>query len=120
MDEIAVLVLNYTFEPLHFTNARRAITLLLAGKAEAVEASPRGALPLGDLRAAGGDQAGHVHPEAVPGPRGVQQEEHPPARRLHLPVLQPARRAAHGRSRGAALARRRDELGERGRGLSAL
>src|SRR5256712_3936776 len=41
MDEIAVLVLNSTFEPLHFTNARRAITLLLAGKAEAVEASPR-------------------------------------------------------------------------------
>src|SRR5207237_4928742 len=41
MDEIAVLVLNYTFEPLHFTNARRAITLLLAGKAEPVEASPR-------------------------------------------------------------------------------
>src|SRR2546429_6963325 len=41
MDEIAVLVLNFTFEPLHFTNARRAITLLLAGKAEAVEASPR-------------------------------------------------------------------------------
>src|SRR2546428_11853570 len=41
MDEIAVLVLNYTFEPLHFTNAPHAITLLLAGKAEAVEASPR-------------------------------------------------------------------------------
>src|SRR4026208_2047525 len=41
MDEIAVLVLNYTYEPLHFTNARRAITLLLAGKAEPVEASPR-------------------------------------------------------------------------------
>ena len=41
MDEIAVLVLNYSFEPLHFTNARRAITLLLSGKAEAVEASPR-------------------------------------------------------------------------------
>lgn len=41
MDEIAVLVLNYSFEPLHFTNARRAITLLMAGKAEAVEASPR-------------------------------------------------------------------------------
>ena len=30
MDEIAVLVLNYSFEPLHFTNARRAVTLLLA------------------------------------------------------------------------------------------
>ena len=41
MDEVAVLVLNYTFEPLHFTNARRAITLLMNGKAEAVEASPR-------------------------------------------------------------------------------
>jgi 5-methylcytosine-specific restriction endonuclease McrA len=41
MDEIAVLVLNYTFEPLHFTNAKRAITLILSGKAESVEASPR-------------------------------------------------------------------------------
>ncbi len=41
MDEIAVLVLNYTFEPLHFTNAKRAITLLLSGKAEGVELSPR-------------------------------------------------------------------------------
>ncbi len=41
MDEIAVLVLNATYEPLHFTNARRAVTLLLSGKAEAVEASPR-------------------------------------------------------------------------------
>jgi 5-methylcytosine-specific restriction endonuclease McrA len=41
MDEIAVLVLNATYEPLHFTNARRAVTLLLAGKAESVEASPR-------------------------------------------------------------------------------
>src|SRR2546428_655927 len=25
MDEIAVLVLNYSFEPLHFTNGRRAL-----------------------------------------------------------------------------------------------
>jgi 5-methylcytosine-specific restriction endonuclease McrA len=41
MDEIAVLVLNYSFEPLQFTNARRAVMLLLNGKAEAVEASPR-------------------------------------------------------------------------------
>ena len=41
MNEIAVLVLNYTYEPLHFTNARRAITLLLSGKAESVETSPR-------------------------------------------------------------------------------
>src|SRR5918992_3810668 len=41
MDQVAVLVLNSSLEPLHFTNARRAITLLLARKAEAVEASPR-------------------------------------------------------------------------------
>jgi len=41
MNEIAVLVLNFTYEPLHFTNAKRAITLLLSGKAESVEASPR-------------------------------------------------------------------------------
>src|SRR3990167_7294279 len=41
MDDIAVLVLNFTYEPLHFTNARRAVTLLLAGKAESVESSPR-------------------------------------------------------------------------------
>ena len=41
MDEIAVLVLNQTYEPLQFTNARRAVVLLLSGKAESVEASPR-------------------------------------------------------------------------------
>src|SRR5437870_9518652 len=41
MDDIAVLVLNATYEPLHFTNARRAVTLLLAGKAATVEASRR-------------------------------------------------------------------------------
>jgi 5-methylcytosine-specific restriction endonuclease McrA len=41
MDEVAVLVLNGSYEPLHFTNARRAITLLLSGKAESVEPSPR-------------------------------------------------------------------------------
>src|SRR6266699_1640305 len=68
MDEIAVLVLNYTFEPLHFTNARRAITLLLAGKAEAVEASPRCNLKKGNRLA---DEVGMrlirepVHPKFV-------------------------------------------------------
>ena len=41
MNEIAVLVLNFTYEPLHFTNAKRAITLLLSGRAEIVETSPR-------------------------------------------------------------------------------
>src|SRR2546430_16020185 len=41
MDEIAVGVLNKRYEPLQFTNARRAIVLLLSGKAEPVEASPR-------------------------------------------------------------------------------
>jgi len=41
MDDLVVLVLNGSYEPLHFTNARRAITLLLSGKAESVEPSPR-------------------------------------------------------------------------------
>ncbi len=41
MNEIAVLVLNFTYEPLHFTNAKRAITLLLSSKADVVETSPR-------------------------------------------------------------------------------
>jgi hypothetical protein len=41
MNEIAVLVLNFTYEPLHFTNAKRAITLLLSGKADIVETSTR-------------------------------------------------------------------------------
>src|SRR2546422_2609130 len=41
MNDFAVLVLNYTYEPLHFTNAKRAVTLLLAGKAERGESAPR-------------------------------------------------------------------------------
>src|SRR5207247_9574717 len=41
INEMAVLVRDYAYEPLHFTNARRAITLLLSGKAESVETSPR-------------------------------------------------------------------------------
>ena len=40
MDEIAVLVLNYTYEPLHFTNAKRAITLLLAARPRASRPPP--------------------------------------------------------------------------------
>lgn len=34
-----VLVLNQTFEPLHFCTARRAITMVVMGRAESVEAS---------------------------------------------------------------------------------
>ena len=49
MDEIAVLVLNYTFEPLHFTNARRAITLLLSR-----QGGSRRSLAPGDPVALGG------------------------------------------------------------------
>src|SRR5919201_5530569 len=41
MDEVAVLLLTNPWDPRHFTNPRRAITLLLAGKAESVEGSPR-------------------------------------------------------------------------------
>ena len=37
MESFRVLVLNNTFEPLHFCNPRRAIVMLLKGKAEKVE-----------------------------------------------------------------------------------
>src|SRR5262249_28992143 len=41
MNDVAVLVPIPPSDPLLFTNPRRAITLLLAGKAESVEGSPR-------------------------------------------------------------------------------
>src|SRR5207249_4377774 len=64
--------------------------------------------------------AGRVHPQAVAGARGVQQEEHPAPRRLHLPVLQPAGREADGRPRDSPVARRSDHVDQcRGR-VSAL
>lgn len=37
MDSLRVLVLNSSYEPLHFCNARRAIVMLLKGKAENIE-----------------------------------------------------------------------------------
>jgi len=37
MNFIKVLVLNRTYEPLHFCNAKRAVILVLTGKAENVE-----------------------------------------------------------------------------------
>ena len=40
MDEIAVLVLNYTYEPLHFTNAKRAIILVSDGEPNPVSLKP--------------------------------------------------------------------------------
>ena len=39
IDGIKVLVLNHTYEPLHFCNVRRAIIMVLQGKAENVEMS---------------------------------------------------------------------------------
>lgn len=41
MDSHKVLVLNQSFEPLNICSARRAVVLLIAGKAERVEDSPR-------------------------------------------------------------------------------
>ncbi|MEE9275633.1 MAG: HNH endonuclease [bacterium] len=38
MEHVRVLVLNQTFEPIHVCNARRAIRMMLVGKAESVEA----------------------------------------------------------------------------------
>jgi 5-methylcytosine-specific restriction endonuclease McrA len=41
IDGIKVLVLNHTYEPLHFCNVKRAIVMVLQGKAESVEMSDR-------------------------------------------------------------------------------
>jgi 5-methylcytosine-specific restriction endonuclease McrA len=41
IDGIKVLVLNHTYEPLHFCNAKRALIMVLQGKAENVEMSDR-------------------------------------------------------------------------------
>jgi 5-methylcytosine-specific restriction endonuclease McrA len=41
IDGIKVLVLNHTYEPLHFCNVKRAIIMVLQGKAENVEMSDR-------------------------------------------------------------------------------
>src|SRR5207244_1277599 len=80
----------------------------------------RDPIALARLPATGGDPPRGLHPQAVPRPRRVQQEEHPPARRLYVPVLQPPRRAPHRGPRPAALARRRHHVDERRRGLPAL
>ena len=37
MNSLRVLVLNQTYEPLHFCNAKRAIVMLLKGRAEKIE-----------------------------------------------------------------------------------
>jgi 5-methylcytosine-specific restriction endonuclease McrA len=41
IDGIKVLVLNHTYEPLHFCNVKRALIMVLQGKAENVEMSDR-------------------------------------------------------------------------------
>lgn len=41
IDGVKVLVLNQTYEPLHFCNVKRAIIMVLQGKAENVEMSDR-------------------------------------------------------------------------------
>jgi 5-methylcytosine-specific restriction endonuclease McrA len=41
IDGIKVLVLNQTYEPLHFCNVKRALIMVLQGKAENVEMSDR-------------------------------------------------------------------------------
>jgi len=75
MDEIAVLVLNYTYEPLHFTNARRAVTLLLAARRECRVVAPSDSVALAGVPAPVGDPARLLHPQALPRTGRVQQED---------------------------------------------
>lgn len=37
MDSLKILVLNHSYQPLHFCNVRRAIVMLMKGKAEEIE-----------------------------------------------------------------------------------
>src|SRR5262249_14693068 len=76
--------------------------------------------PVGGAPAPRGDPPPPQHPKPVPRAGRLQQEKHPAPRRLHLPVLQPARREAHRGSRRAALAGRPDHLDQRGGGLPPL
>ena len=102
----AVLVLNQNYEPLNVCNVRRAMVLVIDGKAEVLEARPR---PLSSATA--------VVPRPLRDPARLPDpappaagEAHSPRnlhpRQLHLPVLRAAGNRPDDRPRHPALARR--------------
>ena len=87
-----VLLLNATFEPLAVVTAKRAVVLMLTGKAECVQAALEGAFhseSLDDRRAVG-DAAVPLRPGALPPPRPDDPRRRPAPRRAPLRRTAPA------------------------------
>ena len=88
---VGCLALNASFEPLTMVPMRRALRLVIDGKAEIVEADPERVVRSErlTLAAPGGHPAHEVHPRAATLP--PPGDEHVPvrARPLPLPVLRP-------------------------------
>ena len=108
-----VLLLNSTYEPLTALPMRRAIVMLLCGKAEVVHDDPTGPVIHSATprhRGAVGDPAAGVRPGALPGAHSDDPGGIDAPRPVPLRVLR--RQSRHRRPRGAAQPRRRAHLGE--------
>ena len=108
-----VLLLNSTYEPLTALPMRRAIVMLMCGKADVVHDDPTGpGDPLRDQvdRGAVGDPAAVLRAGAVPGPHPDDPGGADAPRPVPLRLLR--RQGRHRRPRGAAQPRRRPLLGE--------
>ena len=108
-----VLLLNSTYEPLTALPMRRAIVMVICGKADVVHARPgRAGHPLGDQL----DRGAVGHPAADLRPGSVSRPGADDPRRAHAPrpfLLCLLRgQGRHRRSRGAPQPRRRPLLGE--------
>ncbi len=112
-----VLLLNSTYEPLTALPMRRAVVMLICGKADVVHDDPSGPVIHSATphdRGALGDPAAVLRAGALPGPHPDDQG------RAHAPRPVPLRllrqQGRHRRPRGAPQPRRRPHLGElRGR-----
>ena len=108
-----VLLLNSTYEPLTALPMRRAVIMLLCGKADVVHDDPAGpGDPLGhpDHRGAVGDPAADLRAGALPRPHPDDPGRADAPRPVPLRLLR--RQGRHRRPRGAAQPRRRAHLGE--------
>ena len=108
-----VLLLNSTYEPLTALPMRRAVIMLMCGKATVVHDDPNGpGDPLRDPvdRGAVGDPAAFLRPGAVPGAHPDDARGADAPRPVSLRLLR--RQGRHRRPRGAAQPRWRPLLGE--------
>ena len=112
-----VLLLNSTYEPLTALPMRRAVVMLMCGKADVVHDDPSGPVihsATRDDRGAVGDPAAVLRAGALPRPHPDDQGRADAPRPVPLRLLR--RQGRHRRPRGAAQPRRRPHLGElRGR-----